>query len=464
MNGKAATSLHNNLFTQLTGQIQDAMRRLNVPGVSVGLIDGDQQHVAAFGVTSLDNPLPVTPDTLFQIGSTTKTVTATVAMRLAEAGKLDLDAPVRTYLPNLRLSDPGVAGRVTMRHLLSHSGGWAGDFFIDTGTGRDAIRRAVARMRTLPQLTPLDTVWHYNNAGFYIAGRVIEVVTRSPYEQAARQWLLDPLGMKMSFFTADDVITYRVAIGHNNNPIEDGTRPATVARPWALPRNTAPVGTIVSTVPDQLTYARFHLGDGTAPDGTRLLSPESMRLMRTPRIAASNGEQFGIGWFLRDLNGTLQMRHGGATNGQMSAFVLVPSRHWALTILTNADLGRALHTEITAWALEHYIGYTPPNNDPIPSTPTDLQPYVGLYTDIVVDLDLYLHGDTLMLQSKQKRSLPGQEMPPPEPPVTLARYAPDKLVMVDGPMPGSHLEFIRDHDTNGITWLRASGRIFARQP
>ena len=108
--------------------------------------------------------------------------------------------------------------------------------------------------------------------------------------------------------------------------------------------------------------------------------------MQTPYVEASNGEFFGIGWFLRDMNGTWQKLHGGATNGQMSAFALVPSRNWAITILTNADQGRALHTKITKWALEHYIGYKAPADDPIESSPEDLEPYVGRYADRIVDL------------------------------------------------------------------------------
>ncbi len=456
--GKTAP-LHDDLFAQLGKLVQEEMARLDVPGVAVGIIDGDQEQIATFGVTNIEHPLPITADTLFQIGSTTKTFTATIIMRLVEAGKLDLDTPVRTYLPGLRLADQDVANRVTLRHLLSHSGGWSGDFFLDTGTGRDAIRRAVARMHSLPQITPLDSVWHYNNAGFYIAGRVIEVVTHKSYEQAAREMVLEPLGMKMTFFTAEEVITYRVATGHNN-PDVGGKHPAKIALPWGLPRNTDPVGRIISTVRDQIRYARFHLGDGTAEDGTRLLSAESMSLMRTPRIEAANGEQFGLGWFLRDMNGTLQMRHGGATNGQMSAFVLVPSRHWAVTVLTNADLGRALHSKVTEWALEHYIGYRPPADEPIESTPEDLEPYVGRYADVMVDLDVYLEGDKLFIQPEVKQGLPGQEMPPPEPAAALARYAADKLVVLNGPMSGAHMEFIREGKK--IVWLRAGGRLYGR--
>src|SRR5687768_12400291 len=108
------------------------MERLHVPGVAVGVQHEGKEHTAGFGVTNVDHPVPVDADTLFQIGSTTKTVTGTVAMQLVESGMLDLDAPVRTYLPDLRLSNEAVAGAVTMRHLFTHTAGWVGDYFEDT--------------------------------------------------------------------------------------------------------------------------------------------------------------------------------------------------------------------------------------------------------------------------------------------------------------------------------------------
>ncbi|MGQ0548305.1 MAG: serine hydrolase domain-containing protein [Armatimonadota bacterium] len=102
-------------FHVLGDKITEAMVRLHVPGVAVGVLHEGEEHVAGFGVTNVDHPLAVDGDTLFQIGSTTKTVTGTVAMRLVEMGKLDLDVPIRTYLPDLRLSNEDIAARVTMR-------------------------------------------------------------------------------------------------------------------------------------------------------------------------------------------------------------------------------------------------------------------------------------------------------------------------------------------------------------
>ena len=95
----------------LAERVTEAMARLRVPGVAVGLLLDGTEHTAGFGVTNVEHPLPVDADTLFQIGSTTKTATATLALQLAEAGRLDLDAPVRAYLPDLRLADEAVAAR-----------------------------------------------------------------------------------------------------------------------------------------------------------------------------------------------------------------------------------------------------------------------------------------------------------------------------------------------------------------
>lgn len=155
-------------FRLLGEQIRAAMARCHVPGVAVGVLCGDQVFTEGFGVTSVDHPLPVDSRTLFQVGSISKTVTATAAMRLVEAGRLALDAPVRRVLPDLRLSRNDVAERVTLRHLFTHTGGWEGDFFGDFDPGDDALAKYVTQMAHLPQRTPLGEVWSYNNAGLVV--------------------------------------------------------------------------------------------------------------------------------------------------------------------------------------------------------------------------------------------------------------------------------------------------------
>jgi len=262
--------------------VHDAMRRFHVPGVAVGVVHAGEETIHTFGVTSIDNPLPIQPDTLFQIGSITKTFTATALMRLVEQGKVDLEAPVRRYLPDFRLRDEEVAQQVTVRHLVTHTAGWVGDDFTDTGPGDDALARYVDNLVELPQLTPLGELWSYCNSGFAVAGRVIEVVCGQSYESAARELVLEPLGMGHSFFSAAEVMTHRFVVGHTS-PFEEVAEPV-VARPWPLARAANSMGGLISCVPDLLRYARVQLGRGPRD----FLAPESVARMRSPLAPAGN--------------------------------------------------------------------------------------------------------------------------------------------------------------------------------
>ena len=456
----AVRKIEGPVFRLLDQKVVEAMERLHVPGVAVGVLHEGKEHAAGFGVTNVDHPLPVDGDTLFQIGSTTKTVTGTAAMRLVEMGALDLDVPIRTYLPDLRLSSEEVAARVTLRHLFTHTAGWVGDYFDDPAHGDDALAKIVAAMTDLPQLTPLGEVWSYNNSGFYLAGRVIEVATGKTYQAAVKELVLDPLGMTMSFFFAAEVITYRVATGHH--VIDE--RPV-VARPWALPRAGHPAGGIISTVKDQLRYARFHMGDGVAGDGTRLLAPASVALMQSPQVEASGGNEWGLTWGIRRRGGVRIILHGGATRGQMSAFVMVPERDFAITVLTNADRGSTLHDELTRWALGHYLGLEEPEPTPLELSEEELAPHVGRYVGAgsTSDFDLSLRDGGLVIQVILKGGFPTKESPPPPapPPMRMAFFDVDRVVVLDAPMKGARGEFLRNPD-GSIAWLRIS-RIRARQ-
>jgi CubicO group peptidase (beta-lactamase class C family) len=192
-------------FGTLCRFIRREMKRLQVPGVSIGIYHQGEQVAAGFGTTSVEHPLPVTVDTLFQTGSISKTFTATLMMMLVEQGKVDLDAPVRKYIKDFQVKDKEVTQKVTIRQLLTHMGGWVGDYFNDFGNGDDALDRMVKDIARLPQVQPLGTIWSYNNTGFNVASRIIEIVTKKPYEQAMQEILLKPLGLGMSFFYPSDI-------------------------------------------------------------------------------------------------------------------------------------------------------------------------------------------------------------------------------------------------------------------
>jgi CubicO group peptidase (beta-lactamase class C family) len=451
-------SPQSSLDSELHAMIEAAMAHYHVPGVAVGISHDGAEQSGGLGVTNVDHPLAVDAHTLYQIGSISKTFTGTTAMRLVEQGKLDLDTPVRTYLPDLRLADAEATERATMKHLLTHTGGWVGDYFDDFGAGDDALAKVAVAMADVPQVAPLGTLWSYNNAAFYLAGRVIEMIAGKPFEEVVQELVLDPLGMKHTYFFARNVITERFAVGHT---VTDGT--PVVARPWELPRIVNPAGGLLSDVPDLLTYARFHMGDGAAQDGTRVLTPESVRYMQTPLFSKGSQGEMGLTWMLEEVGGVRTVRHSGGTVGQQTTLVLVPSRHFALTVLTNASRGGELHGEATKWILSHYLGLEDPEPAPLDSTAEQLAPYIGRYTAAATDLELRVGDEGLMLHQFPKGGFPhkGIAAPKPPPPVRAALYGDDLLIGLDEPMKGTRGEFIRDAD-GAVAWLRLGSRAHKR--
>src|SRR5207248_3152835 len=146
------------LFRALDARIEAAMAEHQIPGVAMGVYYQGQEYVRGYGVTNVDYPQPVDGDTLFRIGSTTKTFTGTTVMRLVEQGLLDLNAPVRSYLPEFRVADELASERVTVRQCLNHSAGWLGDDFETFGRGADALTRYGANRASLPQSAPVGLV------------------------------------------------------------------------------------------------------------------------------------------------------------------------------------------------------------------------------------------------------------------------------------------------------------------
>jgi len=239
---------------------------------------------------------------------------------------------------------------------------------------------------------------------------------------------------------------------------------AEVAQPWALSRNANCVGGLVSTVEDQLRYARFHLGDGVAESGERLLTSESMALMQSELAEASSGlKAVGVSWLLGEVSGVKTVAHGGATNGQMSAFLFVPERDFAVTVLTNADRGRALHGRVVKWALENIASLHAAEPTHLTLSASELAAYAGHYSAALSDLDVTATKGGLVLQSIPKGGFPKKDSPPaPTPPPAPAVFtAPDRLIITDGPSAGSRAEFLRGNGGE-IAWLHLGLRAHRR--
>lgn len=441
-------------FKELCAYVVDDMKRLDVPGVSIAVRHNDGIMSAGLGVTNVDHPLPVTGDTLFQVGSITKTFTGTMLMQLVEAGKLDLDTPVKQFLPKFKMADSFVTANVTTRHLLTHTGGWMGDYFNDFGNGDNALDMMVKSLRTLPQISPLGTLWSYNNAGFNIAGRLIEVLTKQTYEQAAQQMLFDPLKLNKSFFYPNDaILTQRFAVGHQKWP--DGVR---VVNPWAIGRAANAVGGVVSTVNDLMRYAQFHSGDGDA-----LIERSSLLAMRTVQTSAGGRGDMGITWFIRQHGDVTSYGHGGATKGQKATFRFIPDKQFGIAILTNSDDGGIVGDNAVSNALDIYLGLVSAPVQTIPLSDVATAEYIGEYEYSLSRFAVVANGDGMLIHETPKGGFPKPESPagPPVPTVRASFIGDDKFIVHDEPRKGEIGDFVRDA-SGTIAYLRIGGRANPR--
>jgi CubicO group peptidase (beta-lactamase class C family) len=441
----------NPTFKKIAQKIVSEMKRLQVPGVAIGIWNKGEEYAEGFGITSVEHPLPVTADTLFQTGSISKTFTGTLLMQLAEQGRVNLDAPVRKYIKDFKVKDKEVTKKVTVRHLLTHMGGWVGDYFNDFGNGDDALDKMVRDIAKLPQIQPLGTIWSYNNTGFNVASRIIEILTKKPYEQAAQEMLLDPLGLKMTFFYPSDILfTHRFVVGH-----QVVKKKVQVARPWAIGRAGNGVGGVVSTVRDLLKYARFHMSNGKK----NVISGKSLRAMRVPQVDAGPRGTMGITWFIRKVGNLTVYAHGGATNGQQAYFFFIPEKDFALAILTNSDDGGIITAEIFNYALELYFHAKSDLPKPIKTPANNLKEFVGKYQIGTECFELKVKGEHLIYHHIPLGGFPTPDTPPGPamPPMRFSFYETDKVIGLDEPYKDALGDFLRD-EKGKLQFFRISGR------
>ena len=433
------------LSDHLTAEAQE----LSIPGAAAGVLLEGEETYASFGVTNVENPVEVDENTIFQLGSLTKTFTATALMRLVDRGDVGLDAPVRTYLPDFRLQDEDAAASVTILQILNHTSGFE-DLRVDTGEGDDALAQYVSQMTGIGQMTPPGARAAYNNPAYLLAARVIEVVTKTSYERALHDLLFEPLELTRSFFLAGEAITHRVCAGHS--VAGDGT--ITVTRPWKGPRAwNAFGGGLASTLSDQLEWARFHLGDGGS-----LMSTETLRAMQQPTVellGSELGDAVGIGWMLREIDGVQAVGHDGSFADQYSSLLMVPGRSFAAVVLANASPnGLRLTRQVLRWAMAEAIGVHLRDPEPLPFDETLARPFAGTYENNGAWVRIRVESAALYMEYEIKPEAAAQfpNGAPTFEPFGLALLPSDQFLVLDGPFASlrgvfreTELEFVGRH-------------------
>jgi CubicO group peptidase (beta-lactamase class C family) len=326
-----------------------AVQQWHLPGLAIAVVDRD--HVLllkGFGVKAAGAADPITPDTLFQIGSTTKAFTTTLLAMLVDEQKLQWDDPVRKHLEYFHLSDPCADSMVTVRDIVSHHTGLAeyDELWDDAPWTREEVIRRVA---TLPLAHPFRTRYHYNNIMLMTAGEVAASAAGKSWETLVRERIFGPLAMSSTRLSdAEWNATTDRATGHKFR--DDGSL---IAQQLVGNELLGPAGTIKSTARDLSHWLQFQLGDGVYA-GKRLVSAQSLTETKTPQTIirleggarASNPESnlmaYGMAWNIQDYRGELLVSHGGALNGFRSRMELLPNRGIGVVLLTNAGRGQAL--------------------------------------------------------------------------------------------------------------------------
>jgi CubicO group peptidase (beta-lactamase class C family) len=448
--------------------VETLSREFTIPGVAVGVFADGHEVSACHGMTSLDNPLPVDQDTLFLVASVTKTFTATTLMRLVAEGKVELNAPVRRYVPEFRLKDEQAADKITVLNLLNHTSGLDWRVNVDTGEGDDALERYVAKMAEMELIAPPGTRVSYSQAGYNLLGRIIEKVTGQTFEQAVAALIFEPLGLRHSFFERDDIMIRRFVVGHNGG--EDGI--LSIARPWRHSRGENPGGGLATSVADLLSFARFHLGNGRAASGEQVLPTNILHQMQEPTAelrASTLGDAIGIGWFLRDVGGVRTIGHAGSANGQFAELLIAPERNFAVVSLSNAGPdGIPFNKTVVSFALENYLGLVNRDPEPLPFDAARAQEIAGTYANEMMTFTIDTVGDRLRLELRIKPEIraAAEKEPPPDPPPCEFGLLPgnkDEYIITSGAFKGQRGFFTRD-TSGAVVGVDLAGRLFSRVP
>ena len=439
-------------FAGIASIAEAKMREYGVPGVALGIISGSATTVQGLGVTNVEDPLPVTAHTVFPIASISKTFAATAMMRLVEEGKVDLHAPVQKYLPEFRVRDSAVSRDVTVWHLLTHMGGWEGQVS-GPDRGTETLTNFLTTITDLMQVAPPGAAWSYNNAGFSIAGRVIETVNGTSINQAIRDLVFRPLGLEHAGTSSNDFIVNRFAAGHI---VRNGT--PTLQRPFGASASVT-AGGVGLCITDLMAYAKFHMGDGIA-NGARVLSRESLQMMQTAQASKqATDDSIGLAWHMRRVGGIRTFSHGGTLSGHILLLEIVPERNFAIAILTNSSTGWRLIQDVEREALRTYLGATYAVNQAIahrglvetlpsvqPGRQPDFAPYLGTYTRPNSSYVVRADAGKMYVDNR-----------------LVTFFGPDRVVILDGSDAGQAMEFVRDA-AGRISWLRVTGRVAVKTP
>ena len=344
----------------LDAEIEQALTDFNVPGLGIAIVAGGEViYARGFGFRNLDKELPMTPDSLFPIGSTTKAMTSTVLGMLADDGLLDWDEPVRRHLPTFTLADESITARITPRDLVTHRSGlprhdmlWYNN---NDGTRTDLIER----LEHVEFTADLRERFQYNNLMYMTAGHLAGQVAGASWEDTVRTRLFEPLGMTRSNFSVstsqqdpDHARPYR----ENDDELEE-----IPFRPLDL---IGPAGSVNSSVNEMTRWLEFNLSGGQVGD-RQIIDRATLADIHSPQMTTPGGSTrkdiisvgYAMGWGVSVYRGHRRLGHGGGIDGFITSVILFPDDNIGMVAFTNS--GSNLADLFNRVAADRILGLEP---------------------------------------------------------------------------------------------------------
>jgi CubicO group peptidase (beta-lactamase class C family) len=386
-------------FSELDRLVPEELKEKNTPGAVIAVVSGNQViYQKAFGVANVETNAPLQPEMLFRLGSTTKMFTAAALLALAEKDKIKLNEPIGERVKGL---NPKIA-KVTPHHLLSNSAGFR-DFAAPVVSNDDAsLGNMVRSWKDDVFFAEQGEIYSYSSAGFWLSGFVIEELQGKPYADAMNELIFRPVGMDRTTLRPFLAITYPFATGH----ALDAGKPA-IIRPMF--NNTAmwPAGSLFSNAKDLSRWVIALLNEGRV-DGQQLLSPSLVKQLGQHRVPVPGEPDayYAYGLTVFSFKGLEFVGHGGFSRGYGSMIQMVPSRKFAVIVLTNKS-GETMRKSLNK-ATELVLGLKDEEQKPAPvapPTPSEMNEYTGVYSHAPITWDVFVKDGKLFVKTEGKEYL-----------------------------------------------------------
>lgn len=351
------------MLEEVTSYVNGLLDEYQTPGAAVAIVQNEEIiYAEGFGVTDPESNTPVDADTLFMIGSTTKSMTSFLAATLVDDGVWAWDDLVIEHFPSFALRREGAAEQIRVRDLFNMSTGVMGydwPILIEALTPPEAL----AELAFLPDANAPGEAFHYSNMVFGVAGYLTAALqgaaladADTAYADLLQTHLFDPLGMTSS------TVDYDAALLSENRALPytvDLRNSSLIPVPLDQERavlSVMPAGAVWSSAADMGRYMQMYLNDGITSDGARVLSSEALNTLWTPQIPIPGSGSYALGWIVEDFGGQRVITHGGNNTGFTSEFTMLPDADLGVLVLSNRSINNNFSLAIRDYVFELAFG------------------------------------------------------------------------------------------------------------